>query len=98
MGEIRKRDKLKAFLQRRKINALGLLVITVMSAVITLICALKGFARTDLLILVTVLLVLLCGVQAIKLRKTFRTIPSFKGQRKRHSNRIVSKDHEKQPE
>ena len=60
MGEVSKREKIKAFFIRRKINALGLLVITVMSAVITLLCAITDFARTDLLVVVTILLILLC--------------------------------------
>lgn len=77
------REKLKAFILRRKLNAFGLLVITIFSAVVTLICALVGFARTDILALVTVLLVLLCFIQSIKMRKSFRTIRSFKGSRKK---------------
>ena len=78
-----KREKLKAFLMRRKINALGLLVLTIASAVITVLCAVKRFARTDLLILITALLVVLCFVQAFKLRKSFRTIRSSKGLRRK---------------
>ena len=54
-----KRKRIKAFILQRKLNKLGLLVITLMSAIITLICALKGFARTDVLVIVTVLLVVL---------------------------------------
>ncbi len=77
------REKLKAFIERRKINTFGLMVITAVSAVITLACALSGFARTDLLALVTLLLVVLCVVQMYKMRSSFRTIRSFKGSRKR---------------
>ena len=51
-----KRKRFKAFILQRKLNTLGLLVITLMSAIITLICALKGFARTDVLVIVTLLL------------------------------------------
>ena len=87
MGETRKRDKLRAFFMRRKINALGLLVITIMSALITLICALTGFSRTDVLAMVTILLVLLGFLQAFKLKKSFRTIRSSRGLRKKRSHR-----------
>lgn len=77
------REKLKAFIERRKINSFGLLAITLISAVITLVCALSGFARTDILTLVTIALVVLCVVQMYKMRSSFRTIRSFKGARKR---------------
>lgn len=83
MSELSKREKLKAFLLRRKANALGLLVLTALGAVVTLICALTGFARTDLLVLITALLVLLCFLQAYKLRKSFRTIHTKGMRRKR---------------
>ena len=79
------REKLKAFMLRRRINSFGLFVITVMSALITLVCALTGLSasKLDLLITVTIALVLLCFIQAFKMRKSFRTIRSFKGMRKR---------------
>ncbi len=70
-------------MERRKINTFGLMAITAVSAVITLTCALLGFARTELLALVTLLLVVLCVVQMYKMRSSFRTIRSFKGARKR---------------
>lgn len=80
-----KRQRFKNFILRRKLNVLGLLVITVMSALITLACALRGFAYTDILIFVSVLLVALCFVQSVKLKKSFRTIPQhFKASRRRH--------------
>ena len=80
-----KRQRFKNFILRRKLNTLGLLVITVMSALITLACAFHGFIYTDILIFVTVLLVALCFVQSIKLKKSFRTIPQhFKASRRRH--------------
>lgn len=85
MVETSKREKIKAFFIRRKINALGLLVITVMSAVITLLCALTGFSRTDVLVIVTILLILLCFLQAFKLKKSFRTIRSSHAIRKKHN-------------
>lgn len=77
------KERLKAFILRRKLNIFGLMAITVISALITLICALTGFARTNLLVIITVLLVLLCFVQGIKMRSSFRTIRSFKGARKK---------------
>lgn len=77
---------LAAFIQRRKINALGLTVITAASAVITLICALTGFKHTDILVLVTIAMVALCFVQYFHNRKGFRTMPKFKGFRKKNKN------------
>ena len=79
------RTRLKAFIARRKTNSLGLSIITVASALITLICAMTGFKRTDVLAVVTVLLIALCLLQAIKYRKSFRTMKSFKGLRKKKS-------------
>ena len=77
------RERLKAFILRRKLNAFGLLSITVASVLITLLCALIGFPRTDILAVVTVLLVVLCFVQAFRMRSSFRTIRSFKSSRKK---------------
>ncbi len=77
------RERIKAFILRRKLNALGLLVITAASALITLLCALNGFARTDVLAIVTVLLVALCFVQMRRMRSRFRTMRDFKGFRKK---------------
>lgn len=77
------RERLKAFIARRKINALGLTVITAASALITLYCALTGFKRTDVLVLVTIAMIVLCLIQAFKNKKPFRTMKSFRGWRKR---------------
>ena len=63
------KEILRTFIQRRKINALALLSITLLCALITIVCAVTGFPRTDILGLVTILLVVLCFVQEIKLRK-----------------------------
>ncbi len=79
MSQHERREKLRAFLLRRKINAMGLLVLTLMCAVITLLCAFTDFAHTELLLLVTALLILLCFLQAFKLRKSFRTIHTSSG-------------------
>ena len=80
-----RKDRLRAFIQRRKINALSLLIITFVCAVITILCALRGHAHTDVLTIVTILLVVLCLIQEIKLRKSYRTMKSFKGSRKKKS-------------
>ena len=77
------RARLRAFMQRRKINAMGLLLITFVCALITIVCAIQGFERTDILGVVTILLVALCLVQEYKLRRSFRTIKSFKGSGKK---------------
>ena len=79
------RTSLKSFIARRKTNTLGLIIITAASALITLICALKGFKRTDVLAVVTVLFILLCLLQAFKYQKLFRTMKSFRGSRKKKS-------------
>jgi len=79
------KEKFRAFLLRRKLNAFGLLSITVMSALITLICALTGMSsrKLDLLVWVTIALVLLCFIQAFKMRRSFRTIRSKSLHRKK---------------
>ena len=77
------KERLKSFIARRKINALGLTVITAASALITLYCALTGFKRTDILVFVTIALIVLCLIQAFKNKKAFRTMKSFKGWRKK---------------
>ena len=80
------REKLREFVQRRRINAFGLLALTVLSVVITLLGVLTGFPRTNILAFVTIMLLLLCAVQVYKLRHSFRTIRSFKGMSKRRSD------------
>lgn len=76
------RKRLAAFIQRRKINALGLTLLTAASAIITLVCALKGFHHTDVLTLVTIAMVILCLLQYFKNRRGFRTMHAFKGKRR----------------
>ena len=56
------REKLREFVQRRRINAFGLLALTVLSVVITLLGVLTGFPRTNILAFVTIMLLLLCAV------------------------------------
>ena len=43
-----KRQRFKNFILRRKLNTLGLLVITLMSGLITIACAVRGFSHTDI--------------------------------------------------
>lgn len=74
---------LTAFIQRKKMNALGLTVITAASVVITLICALSGFRHTDILVIVTIAMVILCLIQYIRTRRGFRTLHQFKGSAKK---------------
>ena len=83
MANHSKRERLKAFLLRRRLNAFGLLSITALSALITLAGALCGFRRTDILAVITLLLVVLCFVQGYRMRSSFRTIRSFRGARKK---------------
>lgn len=77
------RERLKAFILRRKANALGLSALTLFSAAATALGALVGFKRTDVLAVVTALLMLLCLVQMIRMKKNFRTIRAFKGVRRK---------------
>ena len=83
MAKVFNRKKLTAFIQRRKINALGLTVLTAASVLITLICALTDFKHTDILVLVSIAMVVLCLLQYFKNRRGFRTMRSFKGSRKK---------------
>ena len=73
------KKSLRAFVQRRKINALTLLAMTFLCAVITVFCAIRGHAHTDILCIVTILLVVLCFIQEVKMRRSYRTMKSFKG-------------------
>lgn len=76
------RKRLAAFMARRKINSLGLTVITAASALVTLICAMTGFTHTDMLALVTIAMIILCLLQYFRNRKGFRTMRAFKGKRR----------------
>ena len=78
------RKRLAAFMARRRINALGLTVITTASVIITLICAMTNFEHTDVLALVTIAMVALCLVQYFRNRRGFRTMHAFKGKRRSH--------------
>lgn len=80
------KERLKAFIARRKINALGLSVITAASVLITLFCSMTGFKRTEILVIVTIALIVLCLLQAFKNRKAFRTMKSFRGWRKKKTS------------
>ena len=84
MAKVFNRKKLTEFIQRRKINALSLTVMTGASVLITLICALTNFKHTDVLVLVSIAMVVLCLLQYFKNRKGFRTLRSFKGSKKKY--------------
>ena len=77
------REKLKAFIVRRKANYLGLLTITLVSLIATLVLALRHSRRTGILVVVTVLLLVLCALQTFKMRSSYRTMHSFHGLRKK---------------
>ena len=77
------REKLKAFIVRRKANYLGLLTITAVSLIATLALALRHSRRTGILVVVSILLLILCALQTYKMRSSYRTIPSFHGFRKK---------------
>ena len=79
-------DKLREFIQRRRINTIGVFILTLFSLVLTILGALVSFPRTYILAFVTVMLVLLSAVQIIKLRSGFRTIRDFHGYRRRRKH------------
>ena len=83
MKKLMDRERIKAFIFRRKANFFGLLAITALSLVMTLVFALLHSPRTRILIAVSVLLVLLCALQLYRMRSSYRTIPSFRGFRKK---------------
>ena len=85
MAKVLNKEKLREFFFRRKINFLTLVTITLLSIVITVACLLTGFIpnRVNILVIVSVLLVLLCCIQAYRMRKSFRTIKAFRGMRKK---------------
>lgn len=85
MGKTINRKKLGEFFLRRKMNFLSLLAVTLMSIAVTIICALTGFIRERLgiLVLVSVLLMMLCIIQTFRMKSSFRTMKDFKGKRKR---------------
>ena len=79
-------DKLREFIQRRRINTIGVFMLTLLSLVLTIVGALVSFPRTYILAFVTVMLTLLCAMQVLKLRKGFRTIRDFRGSRRRRKH------------
>lgn len=78
--------QLKAFIQRKRINALGLIVITAASAAMTLLGALTGFERTNILAIITVMMILLCLLQMIKNGRGFRTLRHSKALRRKKTD------------
>ena len=75
------KNKMKKFFFRRRINLATLLVITLLSVAVTVICRITGFipGRMIILELVSLLLIVLCVVQTYRMRSSFRTIKDFKG-------------------
>jgi Ca2+/Na+ antiporter len=67
------RRHLKDFLARRKINTLGLFIITLISLIITVICVMTGFKRSNILIMVTVFLFALCVFFYFRKKKVYTT-------------------------
>lgn len=83
------KQRVRSFLFRRKANLMGLLAITGLSVVVTVAFALLRSPRTGVLVCVTALLFLLCAVQLYRMRSSYRTIPSFRGFRKKRKRRDV---------
>ena len=79
-------DKLREFIQRRRINTIGVFILTLLSLVLTIFGALVSFPRTYVLAFVTVMLTLLSALQIFKLRSGFRTIRDFRGSRRRRKH------------
>lgn len=86
------KEKLKNFILRRKLNSFGLMSLTVMSILATLICALKGISsrKLDLLVWVTIALIALCFIQAFKMKRRFRTIHAKSLRRKKKQDAVES--------
>lgn len=79
------KKKLREFFFRRRINFVTLVTITLLSVAAMLICRATGFipGRIVILELVSLLLIVLCLVQAFRMRRSFRTMRDFKGRRKK---------------
>lgn len=85
MGKTINRKKLGEFFLRRKMNFLSLLAVTLLSIVVTILCAVTGFIRDriGMLVLIDVLLLILCVIQTLRMKSSFRTMKAFKGKRKK---------------
>ena len=81
------REKLKAFIVRRLANFYGLIAITLISLIATLALFMRRSPRTGILVVVTLLLLALCALQVFKMRSSYRTIPSFRGSRKKRNEK-----------
>lgn len=77
------RERIRAFVLRRKANALGLTVITALSVLVTVVSALMRSSKTGIFAVVSMLLLLLCAVQSYRMRSSYRTMRSFRGFRKK---------------
>ena len=84
MGKTINKKKLGEFFMRRKLNFLSLLSVTLLSIAATAVCLVTGFIpeRVGILALISVLLMILCIIQAFRMKSSFRTMKSFKGRRK----------------
>ena len=77
MAKIFHRKKFTAFIQRRRINALGLTVLTAASVIIALICAITNFEHTDIIVLSSIAMVVLCLLQYFKNQVKGNILQSF---------------------
>lgn len=79
------KKKLREFFFRRRINFMTLVAITLLSIAVMLICRFTGFipGRIVILEIVCLLLIILCAVQAFRMRRSFRTMKDFKGKRRK---------------
>lgn len=68
------RGTIKRFFFNRKINTVGLVLITLMCLAATVIFSVSGFRHADVLVLVTLILVILCVLRMVFLRSSFKTI------------------------
>lgn len=81
------KERLKSFVLNRKLNAFGLLSVTLLSVLITVFCAIRNFPRTNILLICTLLLIVLCFVQQFRMHSSFRRLPSFKGRRRKRKKK-----------
>ena len=85
MGKNVNKKKLSEFFMRRKLNLLSLVSITLLSIAVTVLCLITGFIRerVGILALISALLVILCIIQTLRMKSSFRTMKDFKGKRKK---------------
>lgn len=85
MNKMLNKKKLKEFLLRRRLNYLSLVCVTLLSVIATILCLFFGLipGRVHILVIVSVLLMLLCIIQEMRMKRSFRTMKSFRGVRKK---------------